>query len=151
MEIQKETRTAEPAERIRGDIARTYQYMQAAYGRGIIGKTNKKLFEAWSKQDSVDQWECERAKRIEGIQGNENKVVKEACIQAGLWNGTSAVDSLPSPPKKDKPSADNFSCGNKRYCKDMSTCEEAKFYLNECGLSKLDKDGDGVPCEALCR
>lgn len=41
-------------------------------------------------------------------------------------------------------------CGTKRYCKQMSSCEEAKQYL-QCGLSKLDKDGDGVPCESLCR
>ena len=41
-------------------------------------------------------------------------------------------------------------CGPKRYCKEMSSCEEAKQYL-QCGLSKLDKDGDGVPCESLCR
>jgi len=54
-------------------------------------------------------------------------------------------------PRENKPSLGNFSCGSKRYCKDMSTCEEAKFYLNECGLSKLDRDGDGVPCEVLCK
>jgi hypothetical protein len=54
-------------------------------------------------------------------------------------------------PKEDKPSLGNLSCGSKRYCKDMNSCEEAKFYLNECGLSKLDRDGDGVPCEALCK
>ncbi|MGZ8945728.1 MAG: thermonuclease family protein [Methylococcaceae bacterium] len=43
------------------------------------------------------------------------------------------------------------SCGSKRYCKEMASCEEAKFYLTQCGLSRLDGDGDGVPCEKLCR
>lgn len=43
------------------------------------------------------------------------------------------------------------SCGSKRYCKQMSSCSEARFYLTECGLSRLDGDGDGVPCESLCR
>jgi hypothetical protein len=33
----------------------------------------------------------------------------------------------------------------------MADCEEARFYLHECGLSGLDGDADGVPCEALCR
>lgn len=28
---------------------------------------------------------------------------------------------------------------------------EARFYLTRCGLTRLDGDGDGVPCEALCR
>lgn len=42
-------------------------------------------------------------------------------------------------------------CGGKRTCKEMSNCEEAKFYLTQCGLTRLDKDGDGIPCEKLCR
>ena len=44
----------------------------------------------------------------------------------------------------------NTSCGSKRYCKEMTSCEEAKFYLTQCGLSRLDVDGDGLPCEKLC-
>ncbi|MGI8520358.1 MAG: excalibur calcium-binding domain-containing protein [Actinomycetota bacterium] len=42
-------------------------------------------------------------------------------------------------------------CGGKRYCSEMGSCEEAKFHLSQCGLSKLDRDGDGVSCESLCR
>jgi endonuclease YncB( thermonuclease family) len=42
-------------------------------------------------------------------------------------------------------------CGTKRYCKHMTSCQEARFYLSSCGLSRLDRDGDGVPCEAICR
>lgn len=42
-------------------------------------------------------------------------------------------------------------CGSKRTCKAMSSCAEAKHYLNVCGVSRLDKDGDGVPCESLCK
>jgi endonuclease YncB( thermonuclease family) len=41
------------------------------------------------------------------------------------------------------------SCGPKRYCKQMSSCEEARQYL-ACGVLSLDKDRDGVPCENLC-
>ena len=44
-----------------------------------------------------------------------------------------------------------FNCGTKRYCKEMASCEEARYYLEHCGLSGLDGDGDGVPCEALCK
>lgn len=42
-------------------------------------------------------------------------------------------------------------CGAKRYCREMSSCEEARFFLTRCGLARLDGDGDGVPCESLCR
>ncbi|GEM_PF-5675560 len=42
-----------------------------------------------------------------------------------------------------------YSC-NKRYCKNMNSCEEAYYHLNNCGGKRLDRDGDGVPCEAIC-
>ena len=55
-----------------------YKYMDQAYpGKGIIGRASEKLFDVWDKQYPVDKWECERANRIEGIQGNENPIVKE--------------------------------------------------------------------------
>jgi endonuclease YncB( thermonuclease family) len=44
-----------------------------------------------------------------------------------------------------------LSCGSKRSCTQMSSCAEAQFYFRQCGLSRLDGDRDGVPCERLCR
>ena len=44
----------------------------------------------------------------------------------------------------------NTNCGNKKHCTEMSSCEEAKFYLTQCGVKSLDGDGDGLPCEELC-
>jgi len=43
-----------------------------------------------------------------------------------------------------------FTCGPKRYCTEMSSCLEARFYLRQCGLGRLDGNGDGTPCEAIC-
>ena len=42
-------------------------------------------------------------------------------------------------------------CGTKRYCREMTSCAEARFHYRACGRSSLDGDGDGVPCERLCR
>ena len=42
------------------------------------------------------------------------------------------------------------SCGTKWKCGQMDSCAEAYHYLNECGLGRLDGDGDGVPCESIC-
>lgn len=44
-----------------------------------------------------------------------------------------------------------FTCGAKRYCREMTSCAEARFYLTQCGLTRLDGDGDGIPCESICR
>ncbi|PHS33218.1 MAG: hypothetical protein COA92_04810 [Sulfurovum sp.] len=43
-----------------------------------------------------------------------------------------------------------FKCDKSKYCKHMSSCEEAKFLLNQCGMKRLDRDKDGVPCENIC-
>jgi len=40
---------------------------------------------AWDRQYPVDAWECTRAKRIEKLQDNENKFVKQPCVASGLW------------------------------------------------------------------
>jgi deoxyribonuclease I len=75
----------EPRPEVRGDVARTYMYMNAAYPkRGIISRKNKKLFAAWSEIDPVDAWECERSRRIEKAQGNVNQILAALCSKAGL-------------------------------------------------------------------
>lgn len=46
---------------------------------------------------------------------------------------------------------ERFQCEGKRTCKQMDSCEEeARFYLTQCGVSSLDCDKDGVPCESIC-
>ncbi len=44
-----------------------------------------------------------------------------------------------------------FTCGTKQYCRQMSSRDEAKFYLKTCGVTSLDGNNDGVPCNSLCR
>ena len=81
----------------------------------------------------------------------------------GLWSQPD-----PQPPwrwRKDHPRIDNelavvtrdkpvmlydMHCGGKRRCAEMSSCDEAYFYLVSCGVKSLDGDGDGIPCAALC-
>ena len=69
---------------------------------------------------------------------------------------TSASASAPAPasPAASAPkpaTSGGFTCASKRYCREMTICEEAKFYLTVCGIRSLDGDKDGVPCETLCR
>jgi len=41
-------------------------------------------------------------------------------------------------------------CETKKYCKEMTSCKEAYFYLEKCGVYRLDRDKDGIPCEKIC-
>ncbi len=41
----------------------------------------------------------------------------------------------------------DYQCEEKTICSQMNSCKEAKFYLQNCGVKRLDKDNDGIPCE----
>lgn len=60
-------------------------------------------------------------------------------------NPTTAITTITS-----ANSGGGFSCAGKKTCGQMVSCAEAKYYLDNCGVSKLDGDKDGIPCEALC-
>ena len=77
-EVNFKGKRAEPSPSVRGDIARKYFYMSDQYGFRI-SKQQLKLFEAWSRADPVDEWECKRNKLIEGVQGNTNRFVMDEC------------------------------------------------------------------------
>lgn len=66
---------------MRGDIARTYFYMEDRYGLKLSRK-QRQLFEAWSKMDPVDPVEQRRARSIAAIQGHENPFVESHVMQA---------------------------------------------------------------------
>nr|WP_321466394.1 endonuclease [uncultured Desulfobulbus sp.] len=70
---------AQPPEAARGRIARTYLYMDDAYSRYKMSSQQRKLMQAWDKMYPVSAWECERASRIEQVQGNENRFVADHC------------------------------------------------------------------------
>ena len=76
--------------------------------------------------------------------------------ERGLW-----ADDDPVPPwiwRKTKQSTDRqlgaipeVECGTKQSCAEMTSCEEAIAFLRQCKLTRIDGDGDGIPCEKLCR
>jgi hypothetical protein len=40
-----------------------------------------------------------------------------------------------------------FSCDGRQHCSQMTSREEAVFFINNCPNTKMDGDRDGVPCE----
>jgi len=47
-------------------------------------------------------------------------------------------------------SSGQYSCSPRKNCGQMSSCEEARFHLEQCGNTRLDRDKDGIPCESIC-
>lgn len=46
------------------------------------------------------------------------------------------------------PASVPFKCDGRKYCSQMTSCAEAKQFLQHCPGTKMDGDGDGVPCES---
>jgi endonuclease YncB( thermonuclease family) len=104
---------------------------------------------AWWYQYYADEQPSEERERY------KSAVIEAKAEKRGLWR-----EANPIPPwawRRGQRSAatdvtaTKFQCGSKRYCREMTSCEEAKFYLQKCGLDRLDGDRDGVPCESICR
>ncbi|NBB15832.1 nuclease [Caulobacter sp. SLTY] len=82
---------------------------------------------AQSSRDIVAPWDWRRGERTEA-------------------QPVTFADASPLPS-----AASGFTCDARKTCGQMASCEEAVFQLNQCGATRIDGDGDGVPCEALCR
>lgn len=74
--------------------------------------------------------------------------------KVGLWADNACPTGTPQPTSStsggSSGTSGEFTCAGKTTCGQMASCAEAQFYLNTCGVSRLDGDKDGVPCESLC-
>ncbi len=65
-------------------------------------------------------------------------------------HGLASEISMPNiTPKAVRSSAvvPKFQCDGRTYCSQMTSCEEATFFLKNCPGVKMDGNNDGVPCE----
>ena len=67
-------------------------------------------------------------------------------------------DPVPPVPQAKRPAAagslavvprepEKYRCDGRTHCSQMHSCEEATWFLNHCPGTKMDGDGDGIPCE----
>ena len=77
----------------------------------------------------------------------------------GLWSEPNPIN--PSDWRKGKKerakaskpkrlATEDFACGAKQFCVQMGSCAEACFHFEHCGLSRLDGNNDGIPCNKNC-
>lgn len=75
-------------------------------------------------------------------------------LSANMQAAPTPVYSAPAPRRQSvpQPARSAQACPSRRYCTQISSCQEARFYLANCSWGHhLDGDNDGVPCESLCR
>src|SRR6478609_6999854 len=61
--------------------------------------------------------------------------------------GLNAAYSSPSPTETADETSSAFSCDGRTMCPQMTSCEEATFFIQHCPNTKMDGNNDGVPCE----
>ena len=65
-----------------------------------------------------------------------------AAHSLGDWNTMQAQSQENQP---------SVQCDGRQHCSQMASCAEAKYFLANCPNTKMDGDGDGIPCEQqLC-
>ncbi|MEW6764473.1 MAG: excalibur calcium-binding domain-containing protein [Pseudomonadota bacterium] len=56
-------------------------------------------------------------------------------------------DTQPSAPNGSHTMTSRFQCDGRTHCSQMTSCEEATFFLKNCPSTRMDGDNDGLPCE----
>ena len=152
-------------------IGAAWMYRQYSVDRSLSqledqARLSRRGLWALPESERMAPWDWRRTGRDkqQTAKAQEKPVSKSATIVPSAPSATTKLEStseaLVSKPPLSKSrrisaleddSDDNgFSCARKT-CKQISSCAEARYQLNQCGNSKLDRDGDGVPCESLCR
>ncbi|MFT5759466.1 MAG: hypothetical protein ACI9LM_004232 [Alteromonadaceae bacterium] len=59
------------------------------------------------------------------------------------------VDTAPTIVKQTFPKTNKtqFTCDGRQHCSQMTSYEEAKYFIQHCPDTKMDGDHDGIPCE----
>lgn len=76
-----------------------------------------------------------------------------AAIAFGAWYGYTRYEARIkqilgfAPPAAAHLLPDQFKCDGRIYCSQMTSCQEATFFLRNCPGTKMDGNGEGVPCE----
>lgn len=71
--------------------------------------------------------------------------------QFAAYRHRSELASQPAAPTAITPekgtTATSFRCDGRTHCSQMSSCAEAKWFINHCPGTKMDGNNDGIPCQ----
>lgn len=87
-----------------------------------------------------------------GLAGAAAAIVAAALIDLSSHGWFERMKRSESQKDDERPAAKmlggiEHSCEGKTHCSQMTSCEEAEFYLHHCPDVQIDGDGDGIPCE----
>ena len=122
-------------------LALTFRSSRPAYGGRLTSpvsqSTGESVFRilliallAFGVWKGYEKYQSQRtAQQFQGIS-------QEIDISSGSSRRNRSIDVTPK-----------FQCDGRTHCSQMTSCEEATFFLKNCPGTKMDGDNDGVPCE----
>ncbi len=85
-------------------------------------------------------------------QNLSNKIQKEIANPSSnqvYYNDKSyEKNEMQTPEPQSSVNNSNFTCDGRTRCTQMTSCEEATFFIENCPNTKMDGNKDGVPCES---
>ncbi len=80
--------------------------------------------------------------------GGRQKITRKQADGSGLGKQQKIISKQVDDSSLDELShTGKYQCDGRTYCSQMSSCEEATFFLQNCPGVKMDGNNDGVPCE----
>ncbi|CAI3802336.1 excalibur calcium-binding domain-containing protein [Rheinheimera sp. MM224] len=94
---------------------------------------------AWLGYQSMHLFNAEAASpAVAGLVETDDEQSTTASLENPVWPPIQAQQNP------------QFQCEGKQHCSEMSSCDEARFYLKNCPNVLIDGDNDGRPCERDC-
>jgi hypothetical protein len=82
---------------------------------------------------------------VVGLVGN---IIFKGCHSHRLQNATEVNENRHADTSNNSTTnKTQFRCDGRIYCSQMTSCEEATYFLQNCPGVKMDGDNNGVPCE----
>jgi hypothetical protein len=66
-------------------------------------------------------------------------------VESAPLQGKRPPEEQPAPLQQSAP--DTFKCDGRTHCSQMTSCDEAKYFLKNCPGTEMDGNHDGTPCE----
>ncbi len=146
-------------------------FLLAVLGSAVYGKFNTDYSTAASQQNfSLNPNTEKQTSNTDNLNSAESDMSDEKSYAPTALNTTSNENTLShqevktlevapesietTPISSDAALPDHadasYHCDGRQHCSQMSSCEEAKFFINNCPDTKMDGDGDGMSCEDMC-
>jgi len=116
--------------------------------------------------NKYQSYQVQKQQKLEGLMVEQQRIVAEQRAAQGdlpmqglseqgrknLENRGAELRSQSNPvnsktSETTSPSVSQFKCDGRTRCPQMNSYEEAVFFIRNCSGTKMDGDGDGIPCE----